>query len=210
VKEKSIERSRDNMARGRKKQTRFTITSKDKLFLQCLAKTGRTSASLAQQYFNIKPLRINAMVKNNFLKKEPIMINGRAENCYRLTDYAKKWIRKNIPTVACFYKPATIGTTHDLKLFEELAKLGVKYIEHAMTEYDIINTFGKRDGASPPDLYIPEFTQLLQDGTVLYANAVAIEIITKRYKQRDIQAKISYCSNVLNLNRERVKYVRAS
>ena len=56
------------MARGRKKQTRFTITSKDK-FLQCLAKTGRTSASLAQQYFNIKPLRINAMVKNNFLKR---------------------------------------------------------------------------------------------------------------------------------------------
>ena len=78
------------------------------------------------------------------------MINGRAENCYRLTDYAKKWIRKNIPTVACFYKPATIGTTHDLKLFEELAKLGVKYIEHAMTEYDIINTQKRRSKPSRP------------------------------------------------------------
>lgn len=198
------------MARGRKKLTRFTITSNDKLFFQCLAKTGRTNVSLAQQYFNIKPSRINVMVKNDFLKKEPIIIDGKAENCYRLTAYAKRWIKNNISTVECFYKPTSMGTTHDLKLFKELASMGRNHIEHAMTEYDIIHAYGRNGRHSPPDIYIPAFTQLSDDGTVLHFDAMAIEIITHRYKPKDIQAKMNYCNNILNLREESVLYVRAS
>lgn len=198
------------MAKGRRKKTKLTITSKDKEFLQTLAKTGRTTKELASRYFNIKPSRIDQMIREGFLKKEPIVIKKKSSYCFKLGDKGRKWVKENIGTVNNLCKPSRQGTTHDLHLFEELAKQPKVLRDAAMTEYDIINTYGCIKELSPPDLYIPPVSLKEKDGSVSYYTPQAIEIITRNYRLHEIKGKFDFCKHFLNLDRRSVKIVKAS
>lgn len=198
------------MARGRKKATKIIITSNDKAFFQCVAKSGRTSNELADKYFKIKPARISKMIKAGYLKTEPIIIQKKAAYCLRLTDFAKKYIRDNIATVRSFYQASKQGTAHDLYVFEELAKKPKRLQDMALVGNDIVNFFGKDEASSPPDIFFPATTIENKLGEIHYHPPQAIEVITRTYKPQHIEDKINYCQYRMNLPKGAIKFVKAA
>ena len=145
------------------------------------------------------------MEKNGFLVKEPIVISKKSSNCFVLSEFGKGWVRRNLPYVNNLAKPARQGTTHDLFLFEEVAKLPQKLQDAALTEYDILAQYGRRENSSPPDLFIPSH---IDDSGVEQAPQ-AIEILTRTYIRRNIIEKETFCKHVLNLKKEEINYVKA-
>lgn len=137
------------MAR-RKEKGKMIITANDKAFFQVLAKTGRCRAEDVEQHFGIKKGRLNKMIHNEYLEKEAVTVNTKAEFCYKLTSKARKWISKNISSVRIHYKPCNRGTSHDLVLFKQLAQLPLHLQNAAMPEKEVTKVFGAVQGYSPP------------------------------------------------------------
>ncbi|NLL70765.1 MAG: hypothetical protein GX238_06500 [Epulopiscium sp.] len=197
------------MAKGRKKETKLNITSNDKAFFQVLAKSGRTLPQLAEKYFNIKSSRLNRMVKQGWLRKEEIVIDKKATYCLRLTDKSQKWIKNNIETVDRLYKPTMQGTSHDIELFKQLARLPRCQQDVAETETDITYKYGKGKLLSPPDIFVPKVS-LIENGQRIDYPAMAIEITTKAYREHHIEAKKGYCKSRLNIQEEAIQFVRVA
>lgn len=195
------------MARKKEKK-QIRITEKDKAFLQVLAKTGRCFSDDVNTYFGIKKSRLNQMIHNDYIQREAIMVNRQSSYCYRLTPKAIRWISKNIPTVKKLYKPCTSGTTHDTCLFRELASKPNWQQNIAMTESDIVETFGSIGSFSPPDLYIPAHTHYENTtGVIVTTSHEIIEIITRNYRAAAIQSKKNYCSYFLGTEEGGITFI---
>ncbi|WP_425449688.1 hypothetical protein [Dethiothermospora halolimnae] len=187
------------MAKGRKKSTQLTFMTKDRRLFQALAKTGRATAEQTSKYYNTKEKRLRRLIKEGYLKKEPIMVDGKKGTyCYRLTDQGKKWVKENLATVDCLYKPTTKGTPHDVKLFEKYSKLNEYEQDIALTENDVVKRWGKLKGTSPPDLVVPKFTTTSEKtGITRTMEMKVIEITTKTYTTKDIEAKQAYVKELI-------------
>jgi len=197
------------MARKIEKK-KMRITTKDKSFMQVLSKTGRCFAEDADTYFNIKKSRINKMVHNGYLEKEPIMFRQKATFCYRLTRKAQRWISKNIATVNRFYKPAKRGTLHDLVLFKELAQKPKHVQDIAMTEADLVHHYGSLSYFSPPDLFIPSTTRIDELGFTISTSPEVIEVVSKNYSTAEIQAKVDYSKHFLNISEGGITFIETN
>ncbi|WP_425449716.1 hypothetical protein [Dethiothermospora halolimnae] len=190
------------MAKGRKKSTQLTFMTKDRRLFQALAKTGRATAEQTSKYYNTKEKRLRRFIKEGYLKKEPIMVDGKkgkkATYCFRLTDQGKKWVKENLATVDCLYKPTTKGTPHDVKLFEKYSNLTEYEQDIALTENDVVKRWGKLKGTSPPDLVVPSFKTTSEITNITRTVEMkVIEITTKTYTQKDIDAKEAYVKELI-------------
>lgn len=198
------------MSKGRKKETKLTITSNDRDFLTTLAKSGRCTAELADKYFSIRYKRILKMLRQGWLQQEAVLIGGKSTYCFRLTDQSRNWVKKNIACVNKLYKPTSMASCHDIKLFETLAQLPRELRESAMTEYDITAAYGNlRNISSPPDVFIPATKITDEMGNQVFMKAHAIEVYTRRYHIADLEKKMTYCKAILNLREEDLIYVKA-
>lgn len=176
---------------------------KDLMLFQALAKTGRCTHDLSSKYYNVKYKRLERFVREGYLQKEPIMIDGRATYCYRLSKQGQKLVRENIPTVNHFYKCTTKGTSHDVYLFEAFAKLSFYEQQICLTESDIVEKYGKLKGTSPPDFLVPKYEMISKSGLRRTVKMQVKEVKTKNYTAEDIAEKISYIEELI---REEVDY----
>ena len=186
------------MAR-RKEKGKMQITSKDRAFLQVLAKTGRCLSEDVETYFGIKKSRLNKMIHNEYLVKEAIMVNRQPQYCYMLTQKARRWISKNISTVRIHYKPSNRGTIHDILLFQQLGQLPRHLQDVAMPEKEVSKIFGQVKGCSPPDIFIPSTSYTNSLGNLVETATQVIEVVTKNYSAQEIQEKIDYCRDFLGV-----------
>ncbi|MPM01913.1 hypothetical protein SDC9_48153 [bioreactor metagenome] len=184
------------MAKGRKKETQVAIMEKDKRLFQALAKTARGTSDLIQEHYNISHKRIDKLVKQGYLKKEPIIWENKATYCYRLSRKSQDYVKSNLHTVSGLYKPTSVPSTHDIALFKEFSKLTNTQQDLAMTETDIVKIYGKLSYASPVDLYVPAY----QDENGIAIQEQAIEIITPSYSKEDIEKKEIYVKECLKIS----------
>lgn len=189
---------------ARKKATQLKITSKDERALQHLAKTAVITPAIAESY-GLGKKRLSRLEKEGYLKRFNIIVKQKEFTFYRLEKEGTKYIKNNIPSVDKFYKGASLK--HDLALAKQFSKLSIYEQNVALTERDQIKEFGSSKHASPVDLYIPERT-IIVDSEVITIQEQVIEIITRNYKDIDIQHKINYITEHIQTTREVINFTK--
>jgi DNA-binding Lrp family transcriptional regulator len=189
---------------ARKKATKLKITSKDERALQHLAKTALITQDVAENY-GLGKNRLSRLEKEGYIKRFNIIRNQKEFTFYKLNREGIKYIKNNIPSVNKFYKGASLK--HDLALSKEFSKLTIYQQNLALTEVDQILKYGSSKYASPVDIYIPRAEIVLEDRVIITQEQV-LEIITRNYKDVDIQHKINYIKEHIQATKEVINLIK--
>ncbi|CAK7050800.1 hypothetical protein [Tissierella sp.] len=189
---------------ARKKQTQLKITSKDVRVLQHLAKTSIITNDISESY-GLGKKRLSRLEKEGYIKRFNIIVNQKEFTFYKLDKQGIKYIKDNISTVGSLYKGASLK--HDLELSKQFSKLNIYEQNVCMTERDQVKEFGSSQYASPPDLYVQQQTIVLEDKIITTQEQI-IEVITRNYKDIDIQYKINYIEDHIQTTREVINFIK--
>lgn len=199
------------MGRGRNTLGKFTMTNRDNRIMQAVAKCGCINKNLATRYCNVSNNRLDRMVKAGYLRKENVIVCGKATTVYKLDDNGKGYVKGNISTVNNLYKAQS--AYHDLQLCHSFLKLYPEQQDKALTEIDVTKEHGKgiNTYTSPPDLLVPKVEVIIDFETreTVVVEMEIIEVITHNYTKTELQAKERYIQENIAVAKEVLKYENA-
>jgi DNA-binding Lrp family transcriptional regulator len=196
--------------RGRKSGNPIkAITSNDKELFKALSRTGYVSKEQAQNLIDLNERRLKNLEKDGYIKSTTAIIKNKQINVYQLNDKGKKYVANNISSVNNFYKATS--PQHDLVLADRYLKLDDESKDYWKTEGDIRKIFSSQitESMSMPDALIIKHS--IEMGTEVNISAVeVIEVITSNYGHEEIDAKIEFITQVLQIAKEEVSFERAN
>jgi DNA-binding Lrp family transcriptional regulator len=196
--------------RGRKSGNPIkAITNNDKELLKALSRTGYVSKKQAQNLINLNERRLKNLEKDGYIKSTFAIIKDKQINVYQLNDKGKQYVANNISSVNNFYKATS--PQHDLVLADRYLKLGIESRDYWKTEGDIREIFSSQitESMSMPDAII--LKHFIEIDTEINIRAVeVIEVVTNNYGAEEIEAKIEFITEVLQIPKEEISFERAN
>lgn len=196
--------------RGRKSGSYIkAITNNDKELLKALSRTGYVSKEQAQNLINLNERRLNNLEKDGYIKRTSAIIKDKQINVYQLNDKGKKYVANNISSVNNFYKATS--PLHDLVLADRYLKLGTESRDYWKTEGDIREMFSSQitEGMSMPDAIILKHSIEI-DAEINIRDVEVLEIVTNNYGVEEIEAKIEFITEVLQVPKEEISFERTN
>lgn len=196
--------------RGRKSGNHIkAITNNDKELLKALSRTGYVSKEQAQNLISLNERRLKNLEKDGYIKSTSAIIKDKQINVYQLNDKGKQYVANNISSVNNFYKATS--PQHDLVLADRYFKLGTESRDYWKTEGDIREMFSSQitESMSMPDAIILKHS--IEIDTEINIRAVeVIEVVTNNYGTEEIEAKIEFITEVLQIPKEEISFERAN
>lgn len=196
--------------RGRKSGSLIkAITNNDKELFKALSRTGYVSKEQAQNLINLNERRLKNLEKDGYIKSTSAIIKDKQINVYQLNDKGKQYVSNNISSVNNFYKATS--PKHDLVLADRYLKLDNESRDYWKTEGDIRELYSSQitEGMSMPDAIILKHSLEMDIETNIRAIEI-VEVVTNNYGQEEIDAKIEFITEVLQIPKEEINFERAN
>ncbi len=196
--------------RGRKSGNPIkAITSNDKELFKALSRTGYVSKEQAQNLIDLNERRLKNLEKDGYVKSTTAIIKDKQISVYQLNDKGKQYVANNISSVNNFYKATS--PQHDLVLADRYLKLDDESKDYWKTEGDIREIFSSQitQSMSMPDAIIIKHSIEMDTETNISAVEV-IEVVTSNYGHEEIEAKIEFITEVLQIAKEEISFERAN
>ncbi|KEZ88073.1 hypothetical protein IO99_03705 [Clostridium sulfidigenes] len=196
--------------RGRKSGNPIkAITNNDKELLKALSRTGYVSKEQAQNLINLNERRLKNLEKDGYIKSTSAIIKDKQINVYQLNGKGKQYVENNITSINNFYKATS--PQHDLVLADRYLKLDTESRDCWKTEGDIREIFSSQitESMSMPDAIILKHS--IEIDTEINIRAIeVIEVVTNNYGAEEIEAKIEFITEVLQIPKEEISFERAN
>ncbi len=173
---------------GRRSTKIVHITTKDKLLLQQVSRTGQFTKEQAIKYLGYNEKRLQNMVKGGFFKTSIAKEGRNFVTVYKLAERGHAYVVNSCPNVDCFYHPASFH--HDHELTEVYYNTDSTYLDSWRTEQDYKEN---NQHGSPDATYIDS-----------KGRTIAVEVVTSSYTEKDTQLKHDFANNngmVLDIHR---------
>jgi hypothetical protein len=172
------------MARGRKSSHVKVLTGKDQELIRGLGQVGVSTSEQLKTYLNLNTDRLAKLEVSGYIKRENVIVRGRAKAVYTLDDGGKKFCKEQLG-LQHLYKWNSRQLPHDLKLAEAYYSFPLDVRHTWRNETDLLNQFSSGSGTVP----------VLVDATVQVGNEIiAIEAIGSGYTKEMINAKIEFAN----------------
>ena len=197
---------------GRKSHYIQTPNHKDIQFLNALRCSGVCSKEQALKFITAN--RLKCFVLDRTIQKATYIDDkGNRQSIYRISDDGRKWIARNVPTLADRKYYTSTGTEHDLRLMNKIISLTPEQRLTMRCEAEIRDEFKEHlDKLLEDKLYDrhEELYNAMANHTIsmpdlAYGVNEYYEVITSSYGETEIQAKIEAVSIIGgNLEMERI------
>lgn len=195
--------------RGRKSGNCIkVITNNDKELFKGLSRVGYISKEQAKNHININDRRLKNLVKEGYIKSSTAIIKDKQVQVYQIDDRGKKYVSNNVSSINNFYK--STSPKHDLVLADRYFKLGAESRDYWKTEGDIREMYSSyitKSMSMPDAIVVRHFTTI--DMETNTRPIEVIEVITDNYGHEEIESKIEFITEILQIAKEGISFERA-